>query len=338
MKQLSLMISLLWVLTLTAQEEQVIKYVKEGIGYHDTGNYEDAIIAYRHALYVDPGSPLANYEIAMTFSTINEHDSALKYVDKVLAFKNDHHLMAYITKGNTLDALGRGDEAIDTYKKALANEGPHYLLLYNMAVTYNSHGETDKAIENLINGISQNAGHPSSHLLLANIMKSQSKTVQSLLGYYYFLLIEPGTSRSEGAFTSLMQQFGGNVEENKDGGFNILINTSAIDKKNEFSSAELMVSMLSVTSSLPENKDKSEEELFVSNTESFFKILGELKKKKDKGLWWELYIPFFYDLARSDHLEAYCYYISQSSNTAAMDWLNANPDKLRALDQWLRGG
>ena len=57
--------------------------------------------------------------------------------------------------------------------------------------------------------------------------------------------------------------------------------------------------------------------MFVKNTDSFFNVLGELKKKNNKGIWWEFYVPFFYDIASSPHLEAYCNYISASSKESA---------------------
>jgi hypothetical protein len=108
-----------------------------------------------------------------------------------------------------------------------------------------------------------------------------------------------------------------------------------LDKKNDFGSAEMMISMLAASNALEENEGKTQEELFVSNTESFFKILGELKKKKNKGLWWEYYIPFFYELAKTKQLETYCYYIIQSNNNNAVEWLSSNGKRIDELNEWL---
>lgn len=315
-------------------QETVERYVREGIGYHDSGDFQSAIEAYQHALYLNPNSSLANYEIAMTFSAMNEHDSAMKYTDKVLELDDGNLLPAYIIKGNTLDMLGEPQLAIEVYETALKKIGGHYMLYYNMGFTHYSIQNLDKVKEALVSGIISNPAHTSSHLLLGKLMHEIDQPVQSLLSLYYFLLIEPNSGRSPEAYQLIKAQLTGNAE-NEGNQINLYIPDTG-DKKDDFSPAVLMLSMLGDMNLSEENQGKAPEEKFVSNTESFFKILGELRKKKNKGLWWEFYVPFFYELAKSDHLETYCYYISQSDNQNAVTWLDENLDKINALDGWLR--
>ena len=52
-------------------------------------------------------------------------------------------------------------------------------------------------------------------------------------------------------------------------------------------------------------------------------------------IWWNFYIPFFYDLAQSDHVETYCYYIIQNMNENAKKWLEQNEDRLSSFGTWL---
>ena len=79
--------------------------------------------------------------------------------------------------------------------------------------------------------------------------------------------------------------------------------------------------------------------MFIENTTSFFTMLGEIKKdkkaKKSSSVWWSFYVPFFYDLAKSDHMEAYCTYINQSTNEYYDLWLSENKDKLDAFSEWV---
>ncbi|MEQ8881573.1 MAG: tetratricopeptide repeat protein [Cyclobacteriaceae bacterium] len=315
-------------------QNTVEKYVREGIQYHDAGDYRSALEAYQHALYLNPRSSLANYEMAMTYSVINEYDSALKYADIVIELNDNSLIPAYIVKGNTLDDLGHPHKAIKTYKTGLRRVGKHHLLYYNMALTHftlKDHKSTEKA---LVKAIKNNPTHGSSHLLLGQLLFTRDQPVQSLLALYYFLLLEPNTNRSAGAYQLVSTQLTGSAE--RDGNnINILVPASK-NKKEDFSAAALMLSMFGAMNLSDENKDQTPEEQFVTNTKSFFTILGELKGKKKRGLWWKFYVPFFYDLARTDHLETYCYYISQSSNQNAITWLDSHIDRIEALDQWLR--
>lgn len=315
-------------------QSTVEKYVREGVQYHDAGDYRSALEAYQHALYLNPKSSLANYEIAMTYSVLNEHDSALKYTDIVIGLNESSLIPAYIVKGNSLDALGKPEEAISTYKKALRRVGKHYLLYYNMGLTYFTLKDHESAKEALIDGIRNNPTHNSSHLLLGQLMYIMDQPVQSLLALYYFLLMEPNSNRSPGAYQLVTSQLTGNAER-EGNNINVIVPVTN-DKKEDFSAAAMMLSMFGALNLSDENKDQTPEEQFISNTRSFFKILGELKTKKNKGLWWDFYIPFFYDLALSDHLETYCYYISQSDNQNAITWLDSNIERIQALDQWLR--
>ena len=333
---MKVLITLLLILVGIVSHGQVTveKYVREGVQYHDAGDYQSALEAYQHALYLNPKSSLANYEMAMTYSVMNEHDSAMKYTDIVIGLDQGSLLPAYIVKGNSLDAVGKPREAINTYKKALRRVGKHYLIYYNMGLTYFTLNEPQEAKEALMDGIKNNPTHNSSHLLLGQLLFTQDQPVQSLLALYYFLLMEPNSDHSEGAYQLVISQLTGNVERNGND-INILVPATP-DKKEDFSAAAMMLSMFGAVNLSEKNKDQTPEEQFVSNTKSFFTILGELKGKRNKGLWWEFYIPFFYSLAQTDHLETFCYYISQSANRNAITWLDSNVARIQAFDQWLQ--
>ncbi|HCX21576.1 MAG: hypothetical protein CMB80_10080 [Flammeovirgaceae bacterium] len=166
-------------------------------------------------------------------------------------------------------------------------------------------------------------------------MNAAENKVQSILSLHFFLLLEPNSQRSADALELLKEQLAGNAEQTGENSMNIILNPAALDKKNEFGSAEVMLSMLAATNMTAKKEGASDMELFISNNNSIFKILGELKKKKNKGLWWEFYIPFYYDLAKSKHLDTYCRYISQSESTEAGEWIYTHEKELAAFDEWL---
>jgi len=104
----------------------------------------------------------------------------------------------------------------------------------------------------------------------------------------------------------------------------------------EFSAAEVMLAMLEASNFLEENKDKTPEELFIDNTKSFFMVLGELSENEKKtNIWWDFYVPFFYNLAKSEYMDVFCYYISVFSNENAREWLKKNSKKLESFGKWI---
>lgn len=309
--------------------------VREGVQYHDNGDFDEAIETYKKALKIDSKSALVNYEIALSYFEKKDYQKTIKYSDVVLKQKSDYMVHAYMTKGSALDLLGKTNESIKLFEKAIKKHGEHYLLYYNLALNFVKINELDKAEKNLIKGILSFPSHPSSHLLLANIHYKRGNKVQTLLAAHYFLFLEPNSRRSKGAFEMLLNSFGGNVTRDENDVTTINIQVSENEDK-EFSAAELTISMLEATKNLEENQDKTEEELFIENTESFFKILGELKKKKNKGIWWDLYVPFFYEIAKSEHIATYCKYISLVVDEEAQVWFEENKDKINAFDEWLK--
>lgn len=309
--------------------------VRAGINYHDDGQYDEAIKMYKKALELEPNSPLIHYEISMTYMYSKDFEKSIKHSDEVIRINDKYLLEAYITKGSCLDYIGKTKQAIKLLKKGVKKFGDHHLLYYNMALAQYNARELEEAEESLINAIKTNPNHSSSHLLLGFIMQERNQRIQSLLSIHYFLLLEPNSNRAKMAYNSLQEQFSGNVHKDKDKPNQINIVLDANATESEFGTAELMLSMLEASKSIEENKEKSEEELFVENTTSFFKILGELNEDKNTGLWWDFYIPFFYDLAKSEHMEAYCYYISQSSSDIASSWIDNNGTRMNKFSAWL---
>ena len=337
MRRILLALTFLLFFAVSHGQNQVDGLVQIGIGYHDNGEFHEAIEFYNRALEIDPESMYANYELALTYMSLEEYEKAIEHTDIVLKQEGDEVLLAYTVKGSALDNLGRTEESIELFEKAIEKYGDYYLLHYNLGINYSKIEDYEKAEPAFVRAIMSNPFHASSHITLALTKREQDQRVQSLLGLYYFLLLEPRSPRAEIAYYLLMEQLRGSVQESKDNSnaIDIILNSSRMDV--EFSAAEVMLAMLEASSMLEENKDKTAEELFVDNTKSFFTLLGELLKNKEDatGLWWNLYVPFFYDLSRSGHLEAFCYYISSSFREEAMEWFLSNSEKIEELADWV---
>lgn len=336
MKKQVLIIGLVLISTLIYSQINVDSLVQKGIQYHDNGQFDKAIETYKTALEIEPNSPMINYEIAMTYMYAKDYINSIKHSDKVIDLNDKYILPAYITKGSCLDYMGKTQESIQLFEEGIKKFGDNHLLYYNLGCNYYNLKEYDKAEQALINAIKTKSDHASSHLLLGYLMTNKSQKVQSLLCLHYFLFLEAKSERAKTAYNLLQKQFGGNVERDKDKPDHLNIFVDPNQLENEFGAGNLMISMLEATKSLEENKGKSEDELFIENTTSFFKILGELKKKKNTGLWWDFYVPFFYDIAKSEHIDTYCYYISQSSSDTARDWLKSNETEIFEFNKWLK--
>jgi len=335
MKNLLLLSSLLLTLSSFGQNK-IDSLIKVGIQYHDNGEYGKAIEIYNAALKIDPKSTLINYELSMSYMYSGDYKKAIKHSDVIIKQKKDHLLLAYISKGSSLDNLGKTKQSIKLFNKAIAEFGDNYLLHYNLGVNYYKIQDYKNSESAYTNAIMANPDHASSHYGLAFIKSEQNQRVQSILGLYYFLFIEPSSKRAETAYKLLKEQLGGSVQkdENNQMNYNVFINPQSMES--EFGAAEMMLAMLEASNTLDENKDKTSDELFIENTKSFFSVLGELPEDgKKTNIWWDFYVPIFYKLAKSEYMDVFCNYISISSNEKAKEWLRTNNEKAENFGEWL---
>jgi len=317
-------------------QESFDKLIQQGIVHHDRGQYQMAIEAYSEALYIKPKSALAHYEISLSYLHAKNYEKALDHSNKVIAINQDHLVEAYLAKGSCLDYMGKTKASIKLLKKGIKKFEDDYLLHYNLGLNYYKIKNFKKAENSLVKAIKNNPKHPTSHLLLAYTMEMQNRKVQSMLSLYYFLLLESNTERAAQAFQMLLNLMNENAEKN-DSSKAISITIDEFNNKDEFNSANMMISLIAANKYLEENENKKEEELFIENTGILLNLLNEQKSEKSNGIWWEFYVPHLGKIAKSKHLETYCYIINQTHSNYAQSWIKENELKVYDFDIWLRG-
>lgn len=313
------------------QDSNINQLVKQGIELHDNGQFKEAIEIYKNALLLDPNSSLVNYELALSYTSNKDYVNAEKYSKKVIDLNNGNMLPGYIAYANSLDLQGKPKKAIKIYEKAI-KEFDHYLLLYNYAFTCLNIGEVDKAYDAALKAIKNNPLHGSSHLILSEIMTKKGERIKAMLPLYYFLLIEPNSSRSANEYAKLRNYMSKGVTRTSEKDINVVIPTNI---NSDFAAVEMMISLVNASNSMEENKEKSDLQLFFDNNKSIFSVLGELKKD-NTGFWWDFYVTFFYKMVNEDQCEAYSYYISLSKGQAALDWIDQNQKKYEKFKNWMK--
>jgi len=152
-----------------------------------------------------------------------------------------------------------------------------------------------------------------------------------MLPLYFFLLIEPNSSRSAIEYKKLRNYMDLGVKKTSENNINISL---PMNNDSDFGAAEMMVSLTKASNSIEENINKSDLQLFAENNESIFKILGELKKE-NTGFWWDFYVPFFYELANQNLTKPYSYYISLSKGDEVTSWIEENNEEFEKFKNWL---
>jgi tetratricopeptide (TPR) repeat protein len=318
-----------------------------GIVHHDAGNYRKAIEYYSQALELSPGSPVIYYELAFSYMYMGEPEKALEWIDAGLvkaekAVKESRlagpagkdELVAvlaglYELKASALDDLERREEAVQVYLETIGRFGVSdtSLIYYNLGVTYYRMEKINEAREALVKGLVINPFHPSSNYILGKICFEENRKAQSLYSLCYFLLLEPQSDRSREAYNAIES---------------LLAPTETIgfSDTGSFTAADLVISFSFAAEELA-GEDATETEIFMAKLSYIFTVLeeqkneGKLQRSDGDELWWDFYVPLFYSIAKSEHIETFCRYISRTGSEEAEEWIGVHNDKVEAFFEWL---
>ncbi len=110
--------------------------------YQQLGTKEDTIKAVetmKIAFEKYPNDQSINVQLINYYITTGQPNEAINYLDKAIAKEKDNSSF-YLAKGVALDRLGRQDEAIDVYKKAVEIKPENADAYYNIGVIYFNRG------------------------------------------------------------------------------------------------------------------------------------------------------------------------------------------------------
>lgn len=328
-----ILISLI-LLSLHCSAQKTDSLIQAGKSLRSNENYKQAIEAYLKALKIDKNSPSINYEVAYTYLLINDYKNAIKYCNRIIRLNQEKTVEAYILKGSVLDYMGKSKKSGRLYCNALKKFPNNYLLNYNLGITYYNSNQLTNAKNQFLKAIEIDKLQPNSHFMLGLLMNETGDRVQSMLSLYFFLMLEPNTERSTEAYKILTNAWKQNIEVDSLNSSRFIIKYSPKNINGEFSSIDLSVSSTYAFNLRKNEKGKNDYEIFVSNTSSFFNLLGDYKAINN-DTWHTIYFKFFNDLFLANQVEPFCYYISSTCDDVFINsWLELNKDKIQSFSSW----
>jgi tetratricopeptide (TPR) repeat protein len=317
--------------------EEQSSLIKEGIALHDQANYYSAIQKYEEVLKENPSNVLALYELGFSYSMKQDHKKSLETAYRGAQYKSEHLAGFYLMIGNNLDVLGEPTRAVEAYKAGIKLEPTSSMLFYNLGITYSNLNKPDEARKSLKKAVILNPNHASSHLALGTLFYKTNYKTPALFAIARFLIIEPRSERSPGAYKTLQEILQGGVRAGKTPNeINIFVELSAKKDEGDFSTVDMFMGLSKAAGMTEKNQGKSEMQLFVDQLESLFSVISEIGPKGDKSKFvWKHYLPYFIELKKRGFVESFGYHISQRSNSeASKDWLWANRNLVNAFLNW----
>ena len=341
MKQLFISLLFTIAFNITRAQGDAKQLIGEGVALHDKGDFKGAIAKYDAALQVDPANSLAMYEKSYSLMALKKYDDAEELLGKILKESKDPDIrkLCYVNYGSLLDFEGKEKKSLKLYEDGIKEFPDDYLLYYNKGVTEAGMNETDDAIKSFEQALSRNPRHASSHNALGRIMAPKNR-IPAILSMFSFLLIEPEGDRASQNIALLDKLIMRGIEKKDDKNVIINIDASLLDKKNkreedDFSSAELMLSLLAANNDVPDSIGaKTDADRLSYKLQMLTDIIDETNKK-EKGFYKNFYVPLFSAMKEKDFFTTACYVALTSSGKKDNDqWLNENKSRVDKFFEW----
>lgn len=310
--------------------------IREGVALHDRGDFDGAIRKYEAVLAENPANIIALYELSYAYSVKKDYKKALEVALRGAGYKSEQLAGFYLLAGNNLDLLGEPDRAIEIYKKALKQFPDSGLLHYNLALTYRNKGKPDEAKKSLKTGLAVAPDHASSHLMLAAIFHQGGYKTPTLLAAARFLVLEPASQRSPAAIKLLREVLGGTASEGKNPNeINVFLNSNSKKDEGDFGGVDTALALSAALALTEKEKGKTETQRLVSQLETVFAILAERNGQKQSTFVEKYYVPYFIELKRRGHVEAFVYHALQSSGLPGVrEWAQSNSGRVMQFLLW----
>ena len=330
---------------LVAQETEEVKaLISEGIALHDKGDYEGAIKKYNAALEIDKNSFHALYEKSYTLFAMNDFKECAKISKDLLKKFSDHPqaVLVYIQYGSALDEIGKVKDAIEAYNDGIAKFPNEYLLYFNRGLTEMKANKNEDAIKSYQSAMLLKPLHSSSNYYTGILLQKINK-VPAVLAYMTFLAIEPQTKRSKDAYDRISSILDANVKR-EGNNVTLFLDPSMFDKskkkdgENDFSSIEMMFSLLSATDNAKgiDSVAKTPADKLSLKLQMLINSLSN-GSKEGKGFYWEHYVPFFAEMKEKDHVSTLAYLMLKHTNDDAVtEWLEKNEKDVNAFYDWIK--
>ncbi|WP_400191434.1 tetratricopeptide repeat protein [Hymenobacter sp. B81] len=323
-----------------AQSTEVRTLVREGTKLHDAGRFEEAVAKYQEALKLEPGSGLAQYELAMTYNSMGRNEEAAKLCRALLATPQSATAEVYVTYGNVLDAQKKPKEAIRIYEQGIKRFPEVELLHFNLGIAQYGQQQTEAAVASLQRAVQLQPQHASAHLFLGLLTAETGNRVPAILELARFLMLEPQGRRASTYLPHFDKLMRAGAEKTGDNSITLNVSKQTLDAAQKgkgadnFAQAEMMLSMMAALDYDDKHKDKTPT---ARMAEKLDRLIGSFAEKDTrKGFVWEYYVPYFLEMKRRDFVPAFTYFI-RSAHTDQPDvqqWLDAHSAEVAALREW----
>ena len=318
-------------------QDKVNLLIEEGIKLHDEGNYKEAIECYKQALKLDAQNPTLNYEIAYSYDALGDFKKSIEYAKKAITYGQNQLPLSYVALGNAYDHDNKPEKAIKTYRKGLSYFPDNQLLHYNIACTFFNQKDYHEAFNHAEQSLLAKPSHFNSHVIINNLMMLSVTTEASLFPKYFMMLFNQNTAMQKLIHGELIEIMNQSIDRKDPDNINIYLSPDENNMKDFRHHLKTIIALFAapLKDGLPENFKKYTD----FNTLIFDELVrwyeSEDRIKDQSLIYEEIYYPYFVNLHKAGHTEAFTFFILDRSDVPGLkEWKEKNDQKLINYMDW----
>jgi tetratricopeptide (TPR) repeat protein len=160
------------------------------INLYTQGQYQEALIQASHLLKQFPNSVNLYNIIGAANKGLGKIEEAIEAYQKAISLKPDF-AEAYYNMGNAIKEQGKLDEAIEAYTKAISIKPDHAKGYNNMGIALENQGKLEEAIGAYAKTLSIKPDHAEAYYNMGNALKEQGKLDKAIEAYNKALKLKP---------------------------------------------------------------------------------------------------------------------------------------------------
>ena len=300
------------------------QFINEGIGFHDKGEYDNAVKSYQKVSKCDPNYEIACYELGLTYYYADKYEQALSKCKEALSLNYDRAFV-YSLIGTILDDMGKASEGIDVLTAALKRWPYNQGILYNLAICYLNTDKPLQAEAILERSLLVNPYHTRTHLGLAKANYIMGRTAQSYLAFNMALLLNPSVNNLSAYEEAISQKSKLKIQEYLYP-YPKGTNSGKWDEIKDLLQSELAFS---------KEFDYGYEYNYTAGRQSLMLLKRLTFEASDTSIYNRFYARIFVDIYQKTGFETYLNYILKNiKNENVAKWSEKNKDKLDTFIKW----
>lgn len=190
------------------EEEQLL--IDQAINFSDNGQEKKAISIYKKLLKKHPSDGSLMYEMAYSYYHMANYTKAIEVLEKGEKLDDAEGIM-YAIHGNSLDILGKPDEALAKYQEGIERFPECGQLYLESGIIYSMRKDYMNAIDFWSRGIEAEPDFPSNYFRLAQILCCTNEPVYGIIYGETFELMQPATERADELSWRIYEAYADNI-------------------------------------------------------------------------------------------------------------------------------